>query len=327
MVTTSIARAYWERFAGPNGYEELKKAEGNLEEDEYIDFKRPDAESQKNENALSEYLSAFGNTGGGVLIIGMDSERKGGIDTARELIEIPDVEKHAQRLRDRLVYLVSPAILGADVRAVVNPDGSGRGVLVCFVPLSEARPHRDEFKKRWRMRTRKGNDDINPYMLGQMFYPKRPFAGTLRIHRKSFSFPESALPLSIAIRLDGIYMAEDAWLHIVPAWGEVKQWIQPVPNTPIEVLPLQMTPHFNALLPGVWSDSHQIAVTKPHGNWPSLKFSLHIRDTLPLVVEVRNPGEIYEPLEISLTPVAGSGVPTFDGKTKQRSVQNSEDPP
>lgn len=224
MPVESLAKTYFQRLTGSDAYEQLLACKDIQEEDEYLDFKRGDVDNQKNENTLSEHLSAFSNTGGGVLVLGVDTKPKNGIDVVSEFKPLDDVIKRAQYLKSRLPYLFAPPILGADVRYIAPPELEGKGFIICYAPLSQTKPHRAEKSARWLMRNRKGMQDINPFMLGYMFHPKPRYSATIRGHTTVTRDHKGKLPFSIKFCLGGPFLADKCSVDLLPTHGKINWW-------------------------------------------------------------------------------------------------------
>ena len=116
----------------------------------------------------SENLSAFANTGGGVLIWGIDAPQR--------FAEKPSLAGDAHALAARLIELqndaVDPPVQGVEVRAVTKGK-SKEGFVVCYIPESAFSPHRSLLIERdYYMRTGDSNRSIPAALLRRMFYPQ-----------------------------------------------------------------------------------------------------------------------------------------------------------
>jgi hypothetical protein len=113
------------------------------EETTSLEFKRkpsPGTELQRaDKKLLGEAVSAFANATGGILIIGIGTEEHEGIDRAKEIVEVEDVEAVAVRYRAYITSCTAPPVEGVSVRAVHT--ASGAGVMAISVPQGQARPH------------------------------------------------------------------------------------------------------------------------------------------------------------------------------------------
>lgn len=117
-------------------------------ETEYLDFKGC-AKLQPNEDKKiwSEALSGFANTGGGLLVWGLDC-RPGpdGIDCVSGDSPCPDAEAFASRLRQLHPHSTIPALPGVEVTAVQKNPGTSEGYVLAYIPEGRHKPYRAESK-------------------------------------------------------------------------------------------------------------------------------------------------------------------------------------
>ena len=155
------------------------------EEDQWLDFKHADyidaplpskesiqkKEKKRREDSVkgiwSENLSAFANSGGGVLVWGIDAPRR--------KAEKRSFPRDATALADHLKILqndaVDPPVSGVEVQAVLEP-GSQSGFVVCLIPNSNFAPHKAIWADReYYMRAGDSNRPMSTAMLRRMFYP------------------------------------------------------------------------------------------------------------------------------------------------------------
>lgn len=89
--------------------------------------------------ALGEALSGFANATGGLLVIGIRTERPHGVDRAAELKMINNASAVAERYRAYMSDCVSPKIENLRVASIASP--TGEGAIIVDVPRGNARPH------------------------------------------------------------------------------------------------------------------------------------------------------------------------------------------
>lgn len=92
---------------------------------------------EKMKEKWSETLSAFGNTGGGIMVWGIDCP--GNMPLGFSLA--PKCKKWRDDLRDLMIAATDPMVTGVRIEAVPNPSDDGSGVIVCYVPPSDFPPH------------------------------------------------------------------------------------------------------------------------------------------------------------------------------------------
>jgi len=156
-------------------------------EEEWLDFKsgihgHPAKPAPLSDDTLKELwstaLAGFANTGGGVLIWGIDarptptagSGKK--VDAASDLRLVP----HPDGLKSDLMRLhhtaTDPPVAGVRVEPVT--DQAGGGFVVCLIPESRNKPHRAEFVTNKPHYIRFGDDFVvmSQAVLRSMFFPQ-----------------------------------------------------------------------------------------------------------------------------------------------------------
>ncbi len=156
--------------------------QSGADENEWREFKgagwfdgtppQSDAERKARDDKLkaiwSESLSAFANSGGGVLIWGINAPQRNA--TATSLAQNADAL--GSRLRDLLINAIEPPVLGVDIRAVARPSGMA-GFVVCHIPASDFAPHCGSWALGgYYLRGQDSNVRMRPEVLRRMFYPQ-----------------------------------------------------------------------------------------------------------------------------------------------------------
>lgn len=168
-----------------NFLERLADPALKTEENEWMDFKgaaeitahyhpgvpsHKPVEKENEKNILSiwsENLGAFSNSGGGLLIWGINAKNK--FATGTSLV------KDANRLRDRLqetaLAVVDPPVQNVIVEAIQQPN-SVEGFVVCLIPPSKFAPHRSKKAEReYYIRSQDSNVNCQAAVLRRLFYP------------------------------------------------------------------------------------------------------------------------------------------------------------
>ena len=126
---------------------------------------------------IAKSLSAFANTGGGVLVLGVDAgagqNRGGGFDRVRRAAPIADVEAFGGALERRLRTFTDPPIAALAVHAVTQPTDKS-GIVLIDVPASGGGPHRatnatTAVNDRYYMRTAAGAQTMPHPLLADRF--------------------------------------------------------------------------------------------------------------------------------------------------------------
>jgi hypothetical protein len=115
-------------------------------ENEFLDFKN--GKIQGSESSLrktwSQSLSAYGNTGGGVLVFGIDARQAEidgvRIDVAHAIDLVAKPEALVQTLKDLHISATEDVVGGIEYLCVKQPDG--RGYVVCLIPEGKQKPYR-----------------------------------------------------------------------------------------------------------------------------------------------------------------------------------------
>ncbi len=157
-------------------------------EEEWLDFKagfsgpltKPEPLSDETiKRAWSTALTGFANTGGGVLIWGIDArptpsanDSSKMIDAASDIRLVQDPESFKSRLMALHHNATDPPIAGIRIEPV--NDSAGGGFVVCFIPESSNRPHRAEFLTNKPHLMRVGDDFVlmSQSVLRGMFFPR-----------------------------------------------------------------------------------------------------------------------------------------------------------
>lgn len=138
----------------------------------WLEFKNR-GDDHNNEDNLSETLSAFANTDGGVLIWGVDARatRTDTADVAKAKRPFDDPAGFVGRLQSITSRVVSPVVAGVD--HFVVPSADGRGFAVTYVPASPALPHRAERQRQYFIRAG-SSSEVAPHALLAAMFGRRP---------------------------------------------------------------------------------------------------------------------------------------------------------
>ena len=131
----------------PNlSYEDVKKyIDQHQQEHLQLEFKtinNSSMNSSDDKRNLAKALSGFANSTGGVLIWGVETDkRQDGIDAANGAKEIEPLDLFISRLNQLTGEAVNPMVEGVLHRALNNPDQNNIGFAVTLVPASDSGPH------------------------------------------------------------------------------------------------------------------------------------------------------------------------------------------
>jgi hypothetical protein len=199
-------------------------------EDERLDFKG--AQDLRNNTALSddkvkliwsEALSAFANTGGGVLIWGIDARETNEVDAAsgENLVQRPHA--FTSRLKELLGGATDPMVSGVEYAPFVVDATKDEGFVVCLIPESRD-VHSAEWAKNKPHMQRIGDKFMvmNNRVLRRLLYPQ--FSPNLLFtistetswQRVSGQPPKITIKLTIEVRNSGKGTAKDILVLIRP---------------------------------------------------------------------------------------------------------------
>jgi hypothetical protein len=205
----SRAAAYFEQIrAAPDRFQfllDMTTAPEPVFEDEWRDFKGvPDKDSNV-KKIWYEALSGFANTSGGVLVWGLDARK----DLATEIDKVvaapfvDDVSAFHTRLSQLQLGANDPPVGGVEYLECPDPSAPPRGFLVCFIPESPFRPHRNEYSKSYHLRV--GDNFVVPAtsVLRQLFYPRLRSAlvPDARVSFAQVKGPELMAQIRVEVRL------------------------------------------------------------------------------------------------------------------------------
>ncbi|AEH89144.1 AlbA family DNA-binding domain-containing protein [Mesorhizobium opportunistum] len=96
-------------------------------------------------SSLAKALSAFSNSAGGVLVIGVECRKNtDGVDCACDLEPLPNWKTALSAVSSAVGDLLQPKNDGIRVEAFASEENQSLGYVIVDVPRSERRPHRSE---------------------------------------------------------------------------------------------------------------------------------------------------------------------------------------
>lgn len=117
---------------------------------------------------FSKALSGFANSGGGVLIWGIETRKKD--ESAKRLKPINKVDDFIKTLKSSLLNTVQPFVDDVRIEKIEKEKSKNRGYVKCLIPLSDKTPHRALLAGRdYYKRSTEGFYRLTHYDLEDMF--------------------------------------------------------------------------------------------------------------------------------------------------------------
>jgi len=161
-------------FNSLNSEEVLKDfIKSKVKENLYLEFKQKQDSRNGNldENDkfnFSKALSGFANSGGGVLIWGIETRKKD--ESAKRLKTINEVDNFIRQLKSSLLNSVQPFVDNVRIEKIEKTKSKNRGYVKCLIPFSDKTPHRALLAGRdYYKRSTEGFYRLTHYDLEDMF--------------------------------------------------------------------------------------------------------------------------------------------------------------
>ena len=227
-------------------------------ESEWLDFKGADRVGDDDLKRIwSKALSGFANTGGGVIVFGIDARKDAQtqIDCAGALALSPNRFALKSRLLELHGNATNPPVQGIEVEAYPQGGSDGPGFVVCYIPDSPDRPHRAEQSGRlFYIRSGTSFQDAPVSLLRSLFFPhaRSRLVPEVRIN-PPYIGPDWQLAFSLNLHNAGTATAHDAFLMVRhdPRYG----FMPPVYDRRFVQVEAQQNQHriilSNALHPGL----------------------------------------------------------------------------
>jgi hypothetical protein len=151
--------------------ESILTDENPLKEAEWIDFKS--GYDQKVKEHWSKGLSGFPNSGGGILLWGVQTKTKDKYDFPEKVVLVENARELAGKLETWMSTMVDPPVLGIEVRAITDKDE--KGFVVAHIPASSLKPHQakaDECHGQYFIRVGHQTLPASQPLLRTLFYPQ-----------------------------------------------------------------------------------------------------------------------------------------------------------
>jgi hypothetical protein len=242
MPIPSNAREFFDRILGDQdqvaAIRRLIDQNNPTYETYWLDFKgeeqpkpgrtpEPKLQEKSNRRAWSEYLSAFANTGGGVMLWGIDARRKvvdgREIDFAGDEALVTDPTLLASKLREWQGQATDPPLSGVEIHPYPVPEDQKKGFVLCFIPEGPYKPYQSIMTddKQYYIRGGTSNFVMVKPTLASLFYPKtKPIfrliaTAKLEMQHAARDNARSTAHVQVELFNRGTSSAKDisAWIH------------------------------------------------------------------------------------------------------------------
>lgn len=118
--------------------------------------------SKDGKRAIAKELSAFANSAGGLLILGVDCSKKhaGDIDCADKATPLTNLAACHATMNNEISQLVQPVIDDIDIITVLEEGMEDEGYIILKIPRSPRRPHRGEAASQKQYYKRMGSSSL-----------------------------------------------------------------------------------------------------------------------------------------------------------------------
>ena len=145
-------------------------------EGEWLDYKNGKdipLDSKEGKNKIRELwgkaLSGFANSGGGLVVWGIQTRNDGNHDVPANLALVPNPVALMGLLKTYLATEVEPPVLDVRFRSLANDQAEG--FVIADIPPSRLRPHEAKFLGKYFLRSSHQHVPANPATLRILFYP------------------------------------------------------------------------------------------------------------------------------------------------------------
>jgi hypothetical protein len=194
--------------AAENGWRDYKQAE-------FLSRVPPAEGKQRVKEIWSENLSAFANTGGGVLIWGIQTKGK----IPDKLSLVADCGQLADILTTLTNDATDPYVAGVEVVPIKNPSDKLAGMVICYIPPSAFAPHQASWGERtYFIRAQDSNLPCPQPLLRNMFYPRAQARLEPDVKMTANQTPEGGIMVTMETRVRslGPATAEVAMVSVDP---------------------------------------------------------------------------------------------------------------
>lgn len=192
--------------------EDIVEDENPLKEAEWIDFKSGYDLNAKEH--WSKALSGFANSGGGILLWGIQTKTKDNYDFPDKIVLVDKAQELGGKLETWMSTMVDPPVLGTQVRSIARKDG--KGFVLAFIPASNLKPHQakaQECHGQYFIRAGHQTVPASQPLLRALFYPQ--FDPVLKLTPKTTGGgTASGHQVSFCLKNDGVGSLYDLYVIV-----------------------------------------------------------------------------------------------------------------
>lgn len=186
--------------------------DGSLNEAEWLDFKNGRiASNEKIREIWSKALSGFANSGGGIVIWGIQTKTINHLDVPTNLALAAEPVQMQGLLTTHLRDAVDPPVLGVKIRSI--PSAGGEGFVVAYIPQSELKPHRAEVQEIFYIRAGHQHHSASPALLRQLFYPAANPIAEVSLETIGGT-PTQGFDIAVRLKNRGLTSIEDLFVAV-----------------------------------------------------------------------------------------------------------------
>ena len=138
------------------------------EETLHLEFKTLSSNSglnREDRKMIAKAICGFCNAEGGLLVIGVETKRVDGIDTATALRPVRELNRLQNLVKAAVPEMLSPQHNGIKVEPVICAGTPDQGYILISVPRSDSRPHMSLLEQRY---FRRGSDGTRVLEHGEV---------------------------------------------------------------------------------------------------------------------------------------------------------------
>jgi Putative DNA-binding domain len=169
----------------------------------------------------SKSLSGFANSGGGLVIWGIDTKPVDKHDVPTYLALVPNPNQLEGLLKNYLATEVEPPVLNVRLRSIA--DENGEGFVVADIPPSELKPHEAKFQGCYYIRASHQHVVAGPSLLRILFYPNSSPVLELACDSDTYSgSPAHGYTVKFQLHNKGYATATDLLIEVKTSKGDLK---------------------------------------------------------------------------------------------------------